>query len=66
MGSLDAPVSVAPDNEVEGHPLGPALLLMSPHHAWLATVGRDGFLYLRASSNLVGRDAMAVAVHTTL
>ncbi|XP_062375052.1 cilia- and flagella-associated protein 43 [Sardina pilchardus] len=52
MGSADSPVSVAPDGEVEGHPLGPALLLMSPQHTWLATLGRDGLLYLRDSSNL--------------
>ncbi|XP_041921632.1 cilia- and flagella-associated protein 43 isoform X2 [Alosa sapidissima] len=52
MGSSDSPVSVAPDGEVEGHPLGPALLLMSPQHTWLATLGRDGLLHLRDSSNL--------------
>ncbi|KAL2083728.1 hypothetical protein ACEWY4_021501 [Coilia grayii] len=51
-GTSDSPKNVAPDSEVEGHPLGPALLLMSSQHAWLATVGRDGLLCLRDASNL--------------
>ncbi|XP_029926952.1 cilia- and flagella-associated protein 43 [Myripristis murdjan] len=38
--------------EVEGHPLGPASLALSPHHSWLVTVGRDGLLRVRETSSL--------------
>lgn len=39
--------------EVEGHSLGPASLALSPHHSWLASVGRDGLLRVRETSSLV-------------
>nr|XP_015203067.1 PREDICTED: cilia- and flagella-associated protein 43 [Lepisosteus oculatus] len=43
-------VLLTPEKEVEGHPLGPASLLLSPHQQWLASVGRDGLLHIRETS----------------
>ncbi|XP_063047759.1 cilia- and flagella-associated protein 43 isoform X2 [Engraulis encrasicolus] len=54
VGTAESPERVAPESEVEGHFLGPAVLLMSPQYAWLATAGRDGLLCLRDASNLDG------------
>ncbi|KAM6956299.1 cilia- and flagella-associated protein 43 [Aplochiton taeniatus] len=45
-------VQLRPVQEVEGHPLGPASIVLSPHHAWLATVGRDGLLRIRETSSM--------------
>lgn len=44
---------INPDKEVEGHPLGPASVLLSPHQNWLASVGKDGLLRIRDISSLV-------------
>ncbi|XP_062319806.1 cilia- and flagella-associated protein 43 [Osmerus eperlanus] len=43
---------ISPDKEVEGHPLGPASVLLSPHQNWLASVGKDGLLRIRDISSL--------------
>ncbi|XP_056465930.1 cilia- and flagella-associated protein 43-like [Gadus chalcogrammus] len=43
---------LGPEEEVEGHPLGPSLLALSPHGSWLASVGRDGLLRLRTTAAL--------------
>uniref|UniRef100_A0A7N6ANC1 Cilia- and flagella-associated protein 43 n=1 Tax=Anabas testudineus TaxID=64144 RepID=A0A7N6ANC1_ANATE len=40
-------VQLQPEQEVKGHPLGPASLVLSPHQLWLASVGRDGLLRIR-------------------
>ncbi|KAK9964501.1 hypothetical protein ABG768_005668 [Culter alburnus] len=37
-------VHLIPEMEAGGHFLSPAFLQLSPHQAWLATVGRDGLL----------------------
>ncbi|XP_077093181.1 cilia- and flagella-associated protein 43 isoform X3 [Siphateles boraxobius] len=37
-------VQLIPEKEAAGHFLSPAFLQLSPHQAWLATVGRDGLL----------------------
>ncbi|XP_066549202.1 cilia- and flagella-associated protein 43 isoform X2 [Amia ocellicauda] len=37
-------VQVTPERETEGHALGPASLLLSPHQLWLASLGKDGSL----------------------
>lgn len=43
-----------PQQEVRGHPLGPASLVLSPNHLWLASVGRDGLLRIRETASMVG------------
>ncbi|XP_058508068.1 cilia- and flagella-associated protein 43 isoform X2 [Solea solea] len=45
-------VQLNPQQEVRAHPLGPACLALSPHHLWLASVGRDGLLRIRATASL--------------
>uniref|UniRef100_UPI003AAA87D7 cilia- and flagella-associated protein 43 n=1 Tax=Centroberyx gerrardi TaxID=166262 RepID=UPI003AAA87D7 len=45
-------VQLKPEQEVKGHPLGPASLLLSPHHSWLASVGRDGLLRIRETTSM--------------
>ncbi|KAG9337965.1 hypothetical protein JZ751_027302, partial [Albula glossodonta] len=45
-------VQLTPQQEVKGHPLGPASLLLSPHQLWLASVGKDGLLCIRETSSL--------------
>lgn len=47
-------VQLKPEQEVRGHPLGPASLVLSPHHLWLASVGRDGLLCIRETASMVG------------
>lgn len=47
-------VQLKPEQEVGGHPLGPASLVLSPHHLWLASVGRDGLLCIRETASMVG------------
>lgn len=47
-------VQLKPEQEVKGHPLGPASLALSPHHLWLASVGRDGLLRIRETASMVG------------
>ncbi|XP_066535952.1 cilia- and flagella-associated protein 43 [Hoplias malabaricus] len=37
-------VPLCPEKEVEGHPLGPASVYLSPHQNWLASVSRGGLL----------------------
>lgn len=44
-----------PEQEVQGHPLGPACLALSPHHLWLASVGHDGLLCVRETASMVDR-----------
>ncbi|KAM3606934.1 uncharacterized protein V6R79_025898 [Siganus canaliculatus] len=41
-----------PEQELRGHPLGPARLLLSPHHLLLASVGRDGLLRIRETASM--------------
>ncbi|XP_042358212.1 cilia- and flagella-associated protein 43 [Plectropomus leopardus] len=45
-------VQLKPEQEVRGHPLGPASLVLSPHHLWLATAGRDGLLRIRETASM--------------
>ncbi|XP_010742471.3 cilia- and flagella-associated protein 43 isoform X1 [Larimichthys crocea] len=45
-------VQLKPEQEVKGHPLGPASLALSPHHLWLASVGRDGLLRIRETASM--------------
>lgn len=47
-------VQLQPLQEVKGHPLGPASLVLSPHQLWLASVGRDGLLRIRETASMVG------------
>lgn len=47
-------VQLQPEQEVKGHPLGPASLVLSPHQLWLASVGRDGLLRIRETVSMVG------------
>lgn len=47
-------VQLEPEQEVEGHPLGPASLALSPHQLWLASVCRDGLLRVRETASMVG------------
>lgn len=54
-GSSERKVQLKPDQEVRGHPLGPACLTLSPHHLWLASVGRDGLLRVRETASMVDR-----------
>ncbi|XP_060727401.1 cilia- and flagella-associated protein 43 [Tachysurus vachellii] len=37
-------VRLTPEKEVEGHPIGPALLSLSLNQSWLASFGRDGLI----------------------
>lgn len=46
-------VELKPVQEVRGHPLGPASLVLSPHCLWLASVGRDGLLRIRETASMV-------------
>ncbi|KAM7408596.1 hypothetical protein PAMA_002353 [Pampus argenteus] len=41
-----------PEQEVKGHPLGPASLVLSPHQLWLASVGHDGLLHIRETVSM--------------
>ncbi|XP_070696760.1 cilia- and flagella-associated protein 43 [Pempheris klunzingeri] len=45
-------VQLKPEQEVGGHPLGPASLTLSAHHLWLASVGRDGLLSIRETASM--------------
>ncbi|KAK5854131.1 hypothetical protein PBY51_015227 [Eleginops maclovinus] len=45
-------VQLEPEQEVRGHPMGPASLALSPHQLWLASVGRDGLLCIRETANM--------------
>ncbi|XP_034407920.1 cilia- and flagella-associated protein 43 [Cyclopterus lumpus] len=45
-------VQLKPEQEVRGHPLGPASLILSPHQLWLASVGRDGLLLIRETASM--------------
>ncbi|XP_029377676.1 cilia- and flagella-associated protein 43 [Echeneis naucrates] len=45
-------VQLKPEQEVRGHPLGPARLVLSPHQLWLASVGRDGLLCIRETASM--------------
>ncbi|KAG7463025.1 hypothetical protein MATL_G00190910 [Megalops atlanticus] len=47
-----AMVKLTPEQEVEGHPLGPVSLLLSPHQLWLTSVGKDGLLRIRETSSI--------------
>lgn len=46
-------IRLKPEQEVRGHPLGPACLALSPHHLWLASVGQDGLLCVRETALMV-------------
>ncbi|XP_074532554.1 cilia- and flagella-associated protein 43 isoform X2 [Halichoeres trimaculatus] len=45
-------VQLKPEQEVKGHPLGPASVALSPHTSWLASVGRDGLLRIRETASM--------------
>ncbi|XP_061602161.1 cilia- and flagella-associated protein 43 [Cololabis saira] len=45
-------VDLQPEQEVKGHPLGPASLLLSPNCLQLASVGRDGLLRIRQTASM--------------
>ncbi|XP_056291308.1 cilia- and flagella-associated protein 43 isoform X1 [Pseudoliparis swirei] len=45
-------VQLKPEQEVRGHPLGPASLMLSPHQLWLASAGRDGLLLVRETAHM--------------
>ncbi|CAM4726849.1 unnamed protein product [Leuciscus chuanchicus] len=45
-------VQLIPEKEASGHFLSPAFLQLSPHQAWLATVGRDGLLRISEISTM--------------
>ncbi|KAM7385486.1 hypothetical protein PAMP_001568 [Pampus punctatissimus] len=45
-------VQLKPEQEVKGHPLGPASLVLSPHQLWLASVGHDGLLHIRETVSM--------------
>ncbi|XP_065815859.1 cilia- and flagella-associated protein 43 [Labrus bergylta] len=45
-------VQLTPEQEVKGHPLGPASLVLSPHNLWLASVGQDGLLRIRETASM--------------
>lgn len=47
-------VQLQPEQEVKGHHLGAASLVLSPHQLWLASIGRDGFLRIRETASMVG------------
>lgn len=53
--SSERVVRLKPEQEVRGHPLGPACLALSPHHLWLASVGQDGSLRVRETASMVDR-----------
>ncbi|XP_029690934.1 cilia- and flagella-associated protein 43 isoform X1 [Takifugu rubripes] len=50
--SSERMVQLKPEEEVQGHPLGPACLTLSPHHLWLASVGRGGLLRVRETTSM--------------
>ncbi|KAM6922521.1 cilia- and flagella-associated protein 43 [Lycodopsis pacificus] len=50
--STEQVVQLKPEQEVRGHPLGPASLSLSPHQLWLASVGRDGLLLIRETASM--------------
>ncbi|KAM8859660.1 cilia- and flagella-associated protein 43 isoform 2-T2 [Spinachia spinachia] len=50
--SCEQVVQLKPEQEVRGHPLGPASLFLSPHRSWLASVGRDGLLLIRETASM--------------
>ncbi|KAK3572842.1 hypothetical protein QTP86_008249 [Hemibagrus guttatus] len=52
MSSNQKEVRMSPEMEVEGHPLGPALLCLSPHQSWLASVGKDGLIRIHDITTL--------------
>ncbi|XP_058242609.1 cilia- and flagella-associated protein 43 isoform X1 [Hemibagrus wyckioides] len=52
MSSNQKAVRMSPEMEVEGHPLGPALLCLSPHQSWLASVGKDGLIRIHDITTL--------------
>ncbi|XP_038127693.1 cilia- and flagella-associated protein 43-like [Cyprinodon tularosa] len=43
-------IQLKPKDQVKGHPLGPACVLLSPDSLWLASVGRDGLLRIRPTA----------------
>ncbi|XP_049456039.1 cilia- and flagella-associated protein 43 isoform X1 [Epinephelus fuscoguttatus] len=45
-------VQLKPEQEVRGHPLGPASPILSPHQLWLASVGQDGLLRIRETASM--------------
>ncbi|XP_023144342.2 cilia- and flagella-associated protein 43 isoform X1 [Amphiprion ocellaris] len=45
-------VELKPNQEVRGHLLGPASLVLSPHCLWLASVGQDGLLRIRETVSM--------------
>ncbi|XP_028278739.1 cilia- and flagella-associated protein 43 [Parambassis ranga] len=45
-------IQLKPEQEVRAHLLGPASLILSPHHLWLASVGRDGLLQIRETESM--------------
>lgn len=54
-------IKIKPVQEVEGHPLGPASLLLSPDCIWLASVGQDGLLYVRQTASMVNSISVSIS-----
>nr|XP_040034407.1 cilia- and flagella-associated protein 43 isoform X2 [Gasterosteus aculeatus aculeatus] len=50
--SSEQVVQLKPEQEVRGHPVGPASLFISPHGLWLASAGRDGLLLIRETASM--------------
>ncbi|XP_072534295.1 cilia- and flagella-associated protein 43 isoform X2 [Salminus brasiliensis] len=50
--STQETVLLTPEKEVEGHPLGPVFVHLSPHQNWLASISRDGLLRICDVSNV--------------
>lgn len=53
MVSNNQKVRLTPEKEVEGHPIGPALLSLSLNQSWLASFGRDGLIRIYDIATLV-------------
>ncbi|XP_066549970.1 cilia- and flagella-associated protein 43-like [Amia ocellicauda] len=55
-------VQVTPERETEGHALGSASLLLSPHQLWLVSLGKDGSLCVFETScmRVLELDAAAI------
>ncbi|XP_029106891.1 cilia- and flagella-associated protein 43 isoform X2 [Scleropages formosus] len=50
--TADELVHLEPDQEADSHPLSPAAVILSPHHCWLASAGKDGELRVCDTSSM--------------
>lgn len=53
LSSNKKAVRLSSEKEADGHSLGPAVLYLSPHQSWVASVGRDGLLCIHDFTTLV-------------